>query len=219
MNIAMIPARMGSQRLAKKNLREINGVSLIQRAVRKCLQTNAFDEVWINSEHPDFGVIAKQEGVNFHKRPEHLGNNQATSEDYIEDFLKAHWCERIFQGHSVAPLLTVSEIKAFAVEIDRTQVDTLLSTEDIQLECIYAESPVNFTLEEKTNSQDLEPVRKISWSISSWNSKKFLDAKSRGLCATYSGRVGYFSLSKFSSHVIKTEEDLKIAEALLPFVT
>ena len=63
MNIAMIPARMGSQRLAKKNLRELNGIPLIVRAIRKCIDAKCFDEIWVNSEHEDFGLIAETEGV------------------------------------------------------------------------------------------------------------------------------------------------------------
>ncbi|MCA9417335.1 MAG: cytidyltransferase, partial [Candidatus Omnitrophica bacterium] len=42
MNIGMIPARMGSQRLKKKNLRELGGVPLITRAIRKCLEAGVF---------------------------------------------------------------------------------------------------------------------------------------------------------------------------------
>ncbi len=81
MKIAMIPARMGSQRLKRKNLRELNGVPLITRAIRKCISANIFDEIYVNSEHPAFGEIASKEGVNFHRRPEKLADNTATSED------------------------------------------------------------------------------------------------------------------------------------------
>ena len=56
--IAMIPARMGSQRLPKKNLAPLDGVPLIVRAIRKCKAVGLFDEIWVNSEHPDFGAIA-----------------------------------------------------------------------------------------------------------------------------------------------------------------
>ena len=83
MEIAMIPARMGSQRLKQKNLRELNGVPLITHAVRKCVAAEIFDEVWVNSEHPTFGEIAAKEGVHFHQRPEELASNATTSEDFV----------------------------------------------------------------------------------------------------------------------------------------
>ena len=67
--IAMIPARMGSQRLAKKNLRELDGVSLIARAIRRCHSAGCFDEVWVNSEHADFGPIAEAEGATLSPAP------------------------------------------------------------------------------------------------------------------------------------------------------
>src|SRR5436190_13713198 len=106
MIIAMIPARMGSQRLSKKNLRELSGLPLIVRAIRRCKDAGCFDEIWVNSEHPDFGEIARAEGVQFHRRPEALANNVATSEQFVAEFLQTHECELVFQVHSIAPLLT-----------------------------------------------------------------------------------------------------------------
>ena len=41
-NIAMIPARMGSQRLQKKNLAPLKGVPLIVHAIRKCREAGVF---------------------------------------------------------------------------------------------------------------------------------------------------------------------------------
>ena len=105
LKIAMIPARMGSQRLKQKNLRHVGGLPLITRAIRKCLATHVFDEIWVNSEHPAFGEIAVQEGVHFHQRPVELADNTATSEQFVYEFLKAHPCDYLFQVHSIAPLL------------------------------------------------------------------------------------------------------------------
>src|SRR5271154_1401390 len=113
MRIAMIPARMGSQRLKQKNLRELAGVALIVRAIKKCRASGVFDEIWVNSEHPDFGPIAESQGAQFHRRPENLGSNTATSEQYVYEFLKAHSCDLLFQVHSIAPLLTSAEVAAF----------------------------------------------------------------------------------------------------------
>ncbi len=216
MNIAMIPARMGSQRLAKKNLRELGGISLIVRAIRKCQEAGCFDEIWVNSEHSDFGPIAEAEGVRFHQRPEELGNNNATSEQFVAEFLSKHPCDALFQVHSIAPLLTVEDVKTFVAQMGTSAVDCLLSTEEIQIECAYKGQPVNFTFDEKTNSQDLEPVQRVSWSITGWRREAYLAAVKAGQCATYSGAVGFFPISRLAAHVIKTEADLEFAEALLP---
>ena len=210
----MIPARMGSQRLERKNLRELRGLPLIVRAIRKCLESGCFDEVWVNSEHADFAKIAASEGVLFHQRPEALGNNAATSEQYVEEFLSTHDCEELYQVHSIAPLVTVADIQDFVARMQKGDVDTLLSAEDVQIECAFEGQPVNFSFEVKTNSQDLTPVQRISWSLTGWRRSVYLEACRAGLCATYSGRVGIQSLNPLASHVVKTESDLQIAEAL-----
>lgn len=218
MMIAMIPARMGSQRLAKKNLRELNGVPLITRAIRKCKQAAVFDEIVVNSEHSDFASIAEQEGVRFHQRPIELGNNQATSEQFTAEFFQHHPCEFLFQIHSIAPLLTAQDIKLFVKAMQSDQYDCLLSAEEIQIECMFDGTPINFTTKEKTNSQELTPVQRISWSITGWRRATFMQAIAEGRCATYAGRVGCFPVNRLAGHVIKTEEDLALAEMLLPLV-
>jgi CMP-N-acetylneuraminic acid synthetase len=216
--LAMIPARMGSQRLKQKNLRELAGVPLIVRAIRKCRAAGVFDEIWVNSEHPAFGDIAKAEGVGFHQRPEALGNNQATSEQFVHEFLLAHECEHVFQVHSIAPLLTVREIAEFAEAMTSGGHDALLCYEPIQIECALEGRPLNFTFAEKTNSQDLKPVQRIAWSITAWRRASYLAAVAEGRCATYAGRVGFHPVGRLAAHVIKTEDDLRFAEAVLPLL-
>lgn len=216
--IAMIPARMGSQRLKKKNLREIENVPLITRAIRKCIESECFAEIWVNSENEEFKKIAIDEGVYFHKRPEVLGDNNATSEDYIEEFLEKRDCDILIQVHSIAPLLTKEEVKAFTNFFMGSEYDVMLSCIEDRIEVAFNGNPVNFNYHEKTNSQELIPVQRITWSISGWRPQKFLEAKEKKLCATYYGKVGFFPLSEISGHVIKDELDLKKAEALLQII-
>jgi CMP-N-acetylneuraminic acid synthetase len=210
----MIPARMGSQRLKKKNLREIGGGSLISRAIRKCRAAGVFERVVVNSENDEFREIAHAEGCEFHQRPEELGNNLATSEQYVTEFLRSNPCDYLVQVHSIAPLLSVDQIRAFCGELAKGECDVLLSVVEERIECLYRGSPVNFTIEEKTNSQDLVPVERVTWSITGWRRSKFLEAVDRGVCATYFGRVGTFPIDREAGHVIKTEDDLRLAAAL-----
>jgi hypothetical protein len=92
--------------------------------------------------------------------------------------------------------------------------DALMSCTEIQIECAIKGEPINFTFESKTNSQELDPVQRICWSITGWKSPNFINAYESAACATYSGKVGFFPIDSMAGHVIKTEQDLKIAEAL-----
>jgi len=218
MILSMIPARMGSQRLKQKNLRELDGIPLITHAIRKCIASNVFDEIWVNSEHPAFGEIAVQEGVRFHQRPAELASDTSTSEDFVYEFLKKHPCEYLFQVHSIAPLLTAEQVAGFVKAMTDGNYDVLLSAVNEQIECAFQGRPVNFSFDEKTNSQNLEPVQRLPWSITAWRRSTYLSAVAAGQCATYAGRIGFHPISPLAGHVIKTERDLQIAEALLPLV-
>jgi CMP-N-acetylneuraminic acid synthetase len=215
MKVAMIPARMGSQRLKQKNLRELDGVPLIVRAIRKCIAAGVFDEIWVNSEHPAFGEIAAKEGVHFHQRPVELASNTATSEDFVYEFLKKHPCEYLFQVHSIAPLLPAEQVAGFVKAMLDSDYDVLLSAVNEQIECAIHGKPINFAYDQKTNSQELEPIQRITWSITGWRASTYINAYETGKCATYAGRVGFYPIDRLAGHIIKTEEDLLIAEALL----
>ena len=52
--IAMIPARLGSQRLKQKNLQLIHGEALIAHAIRKAKLSNVFDEICCFTTLPQY---------------------------------------------------------------------------------------------------------------------------------------------------------------------
>ena len=212
----LVPARLGSKRLPHKNLQKLNGVELVVRALRRAKSAQVFDEIWLSSESELFEEIAQREGVEFHRRDEWLGSDSATSEDFIVDFLRHHPTDFLIQLHSIAPLLSVEEIRGFVAEFERSEADSFFSVMNTRLECLFLGSPVNFSLETKTNSQEIQPVQEIVWSITGWRASSFLSTFKDGGCATYSGILGFFLISRFGAHVIKTQEDLDVAAALLP---
>lgn len=216
--VAMVPARLGSQRLKKKNLREINGTSLVALAVRKCREAGCFDEIWVNSESSEIGEIAADEHALFYQRPAQFADDNATSEDFVADFFENVDCENLVQVHSIAPLLSAMEVRAFTESFLSSDCDVYLSRIDNYLEHIHCGEPVNFSLSEKTNSQNLLPVSCLSWAVSGWRKEIFLAAHSTGNCATYYGKLGTFPVSQVSGHAIKTESDLLIAQQLFGIV-
>mgnify|MGYP001273896647 CR=1 FL=1 len=86
--VAMIPARMGSTRIPKKNIRLLNGIPMISYIIRAAKNANCFDEIYVNSESKILGQIAVEEGVKFYERPSHLSSDNATNDDFTKDFMQ-----------------------------------------------------------------------------------------------------------------------------------
>jgi CMP-N-acetylneuraminic acid synthetase len=214
--VAIIPARLGSQRLKQKNLREIGGEPMIVWAIRKALLSGVFDEVYVNSESTVFEEYAIREGARFYRRPEVLGNNVATSEDYIRDFYENIECDRVVQIHSIAPLLTVEEVRGFVRMFKEGTHEVQLSCVLEQIECAFEGKPINFAFDRKTNSQELKPLQRIPWSITGWRKATYLDACCTGKTATYAGKVEFFALQRTSGFIVKHEEDFELVNALFP---
>lgn len=207
----MIPAREGSQRLIRKNFKKIKGHSLIELCIKKCIQSNIFDEIWVNSDSNEIENIAKKLNVNFYKRPKHLADNNSTSEEFTTDFLNNIKCDYLFQVHTITPLLTSLQVKNFVKSFIKSKNNTGLSFNEINLECLIKNSPINFNFNKKQNSQDLSPVQQISWAITGWKVRSFLQNKN---CKTYTPPLFYYKLPKTSSIAIKTQEDLDLCRAL-----
>lgn len=213
--VAMIPARLGSQRLKKKNLELFGEVSLIEYAIERCLLADVFDEICVNSESLVFKEYADKMGVSFYHRLASLSNHDSTSEDFVADFFEKMDCDIIYQIHSITPLLLPKDIRSF-VEFcqDNLDYDTVFSCINDQIEVAFNGQPVNFTISEKTNSQELVPTQRITWSATKWSREPFLDARFEGKTGTYSGEIGYFPVAPFSGLAIKTSHDLQVARAL-----
>jgi len=81
--IAMVPARLGSKRVKKKNLRLIDGIPLIQYIINAAKESTLIDEIYINSESTQFKNIAKNSGIKFYQRPKNLSSDNATNDDFV----------------------------------------------------------------------------------------------------------------------------------------
>jgi len=96
MAVAFIPARGGSQRVKRKQLREVGGVSLTLRAVYVC-DPDVIDRIVVSTEDEEIADVARSvidARVEVHDRPADLAGAEAQIEGAI-----SHWLD----GADLAP--------------------------------------------------------------------------------------------------------------------
>jgi CMP-N-acetylneuraminic acid synthetase/quercetin dioxygenase-like cupin family protein len=215
--IAMIPARLGSQRVKKKNLRLINGHPLVWYAIKNAKEAGIFDEIFVNSESDEIGSIAKKECVNFYKRPAHLSSNSASNDEFLTDFMQKNTSDIVIQINPTSPFISSEHIKLFVTHMLNETIETLHSVKKVQIECIHQGKPLNFNNNEAMKpSQDLEPVYAFSSGIMGFSSKRFLQNMEEHGCAMFGGRgkTGYFTLDGWATLDIDYEDDFLLAEVI-----
>ena len=213
---AMIPARIGSTRFKMKNLAMLNGKPMIAYAIVAALSSKVFDRVIVNSDSDVFRSIAEEYGAEFYLRPEHLGGSSVKSDDVVKDFIDKYPSDIVVWENPIAPLQTIEDIRNTIQYFLSNDLDSLFTVKDEQVQCVYEKKPINFDEQDKfAQTQDLTPVCPFVPFIMMWKTDTFLKAlKERGY-AFFSGKVGYFPVSRLSSVIIKYEDDFRVAEMLI----
>lgn len=61
--VAIIPARGGSKRIPRKNLKPFDGVPMIVRSIRTALESNLFDQVIVSTDDEEIAEVAWAHGA------------------------------------------------------------------------------------------------------------------------------------------------------------
>jgi pseudaminic acid cytidylyltransferase len=98
MKIAVIPARGGSKRIPRKNIKVFDGLPMIAYAIRAALETKLFEQVLVSTDDEEIAEVAKLHGASVpFKRPPELSDDQTVTVPVIGH--ATHWL--MSQGHAV----------------------------------------------------------------------------------------------------------------------
>ena len=216
--VAMIPARLGSQRVPKKNLRLLGGKVLVEWVIDSCKETNKFDQIYINSESRVFESISNKAGVSFYERPAALASNSATNDDFALDFMAHVELDVLIQVNPTSPFSTPKDIAGVIDMLLEGGFDTVHTVKQEQIEGLFNGMPLNFDpAKQMPPSQELTPIQLFTSSIMAWRAPKFKENMSKYKCAVYGGdgKIGYYPVSSEGSIDIDNEKDFILAEAVL----
>ena len=115
--IAIIPARGGSKRIPKKNIKLFHGKPLIAYSIEKALASNLFTKVVVSSDDEDIAQISKEYGAEVpFIRSRELSDDFTSSGDVVKDAVKklqdmGENFDYVCTIYATAPLLDIKYLK------------------------------------------------------------------------------------------------------------
>lgn len=89
MNIAIIPARGGSKRIPRKNIKLFHGLPVIAYAIKAAKESAIFDEVFVSTDDEEIAEVAMNFGATIPwMRSKELSDDYATTVSVMQDAVK-----------------------------------------------------------------------------------------------------------------------------------
>jgi N-acylneuraminate cytidylyltransferase len=125
-NVAIMPARGGSKRIPRKNIRELSGRPLLWWSVRLCLDSGAFDDVIVSTDDEEIADVARSAGaiVPF-VRPAELSDDVAPTVDVVAHAID--WLDAMDRHVELACCVYPASVFVDAADLLRSR-DLLVAT-------------------------------------------------------------------------------------------
>ena len=219
MNCCIIPARGGSKRIGRKNVKLFMGKPMLAYAVEACLATNIFDEVMVSTDDKEISEIARDYGAKVpFMRSHKTSNDFASTNDVLLEvileyqrinkkldtlccvypcvpFLNKETLEKAYDAFTNSDCDALMPVVKYPTPIQRA----FRSTEEGFLEFREPENAMK-------RSQDLEPMY---YGVGMFYFKKVDEfVLNNGL----SKKISYIEIDEMQAQDIDSERDWEIAE-------
>lgn len=128
--IAIIPARGGSKRIPRKNVKDFLGMPIIAYSIRAALESGIFDEVMVSTDDEEIAEVAREYGAEVpFLRSKETANDYATTADVIREVLDSYGNQgRDFDVvcclYATAPFVTAERLMHGAELLDKQSFDS-----------------------------------------------------------------------------------------------
>lgn len=200
MNIAIIPARGGSKRIPRKNIKDFVGKPMISYAIRAALESELFSHVLVSTDDNEIAEIAKSHGAEIpFIRPAELSDDHTPTVPVVKHAIDqaealGWFADYVCCIYPAVPLIQASDLVA-ALQLLQHTVSTNYSfpvtqfPSAIQRALRLDKSGATSSLypeHELTRSQDLEPaffdVGQFYWGrCQAWKKKPLIHNSGVGL--------------------------------------
>lgn len=219
MNVAIIPARGGSKRIPRKNIKGFLGRPIIAYSIRAAIESGLFDEVMVSTDDEEIAEIARNCGANVpFARSNENANDYATTIDVLVEVLESYKAlNRSFEIgcciYPTAPFVSAEILQKSYQMLQNEGFDSVYPVQKFsfppQRSVIFEDNKLRWQNSENalTRSQDLTPLYHDAGQFYFFKTEKLLQNRSI-LTENTSGIV----ISEMDAHDIDNEEDWQVAE-------
>ncbi len=220
-NICLIPARGGSKRIPRKNIKSFHGKPLIYWSINAAKSSDLFDEIYVSTDDLEIAEIAEKYGAKIpFMRPKEISNDYANDKDVRDHFL--NWMKINYKKadilcylYATAPFITKETLYGCR--------KLLLDSESFLTHTITSfPYPVMRALEQNNDGTIVFKWPKYSNSRSQDLPELLHDA---GQCYFFNlnqkaegGKVVGYKISRLYANDIDTIEDFEVAENLFKII-
>jgi len=202
--LGMIPARGGSKRVYKKNMRRVYGKPLVLWTIEAAQQSKLLDECVVSTEDNAIQKICEQYGIKVIKRPTELSGDNIPLTPVMKHALQTIPAENIVMLRPTSPIRVDNIIDKAIQEYENKNGDSLM-TGFINKEYEWFTRP-------DTPSQKLKGWFQGDGCVEIHNKDVVLNNKSGGKNPIK------FVIPEIYNHEIDTELDVVIIEAIMKHV-
>tara|TARA_R110000868_G_scaffold150063_3_gene372965 strand:+ start:26238 stop:26927 length:690 start_codon:yes stop_codon:yes gene_type:complete len=225
-NLAIIPARGGSKRIPKKNIKSFLGKPIIAYSIQAAIKSNLFDEIMVSTDDVEIAEIAKKYGAKVpFLRSEDNANDFAVLACVIVEVLKNYSTQGLSFNNVCcilpsAPFVTSINLKVAHSKLIKNSLDSVFPILEysfpIQRSLMAQNGRVNMVWPEhiNTRSQDLEPRYHDAGQFYWLKTSSFLKENK-----LFTANSGALIISALHAQDIDTETDWKLAEIKYKLMT
>lgn len=214
--IAQIPVRLGSKRIAKKNIRLLNNKPMVAYSIEACKKSKFIGKTIVNSEGEIMKKLCNEYDISFYDRPKELLNDSIVQDQFNYDFLLNNECENMILVNPVSPLVLSQDIDDAISYFEKNNLDSLISVREEKYQSFFKGKPLNFSDQKLLPmTQDLDPVVLCAWTVCIWNKKKFIEKYEKDSYAVFVGNYGLYPFNQIRSLKISEEFEFQMAETIL----
>ncbi|WP_350654891.1 pseudaminic acid cytidylyltransferase [Pseudoalteromonas sp. D48-MNA-CIBAN-0056] len=222
MNIAIIPARGGSKRIPRKNIKDFHGKPIIAYSIEAALISGCFDEVCVSTDDNEIAEVALRYGATIpFIRPADLADDYASTQDVMSHAL--NWYKQnnrvithVCCIYATAPFITPEALQNGLEALNSADLDYAFSATSYSFPIqraikVTAQGTVEMFQPEhlSTRSQDLEEAYHDAGQFYWGTAPAFINRK-----PFFSSRAKAILLPRKYVQDIDTHEDWELAEVL-----